>query len=131
MQVMGGRAGQSSQGPFAALICLLQLFSQVFQLNKQSNTIDYFCKKHPQLLLYLYRYLVMELMDANLCQVISMDLDHERLSYLLYQMLCGVKVWSMVHQSCFHSAVKYVQIFISLFLYSPLSTFTLLGLYTG
>lgn len=36
-------------------------------------------------------YLVMELMDANLCQVISMDLDHERLSYLLYQMLCGVK----------------------------------------
>ena len=34
----------------------------------------------------------MELMDANLCQVISMDLDHERLSYLLYQMLCGVKV---------------------------------------
>lgn len=36
-------------------------------------------------------YLVMELMDANLHQVISMDLDHERMSYLLYQMLCGVK----------------------------------------
>ncbi|EDO33790.1 predicted protein [Nematostella vectensis] len=36
-------------------------------------------------------YLVMELMDASLCQVIHMDLDHERLSYLLYQMLCGVK----------------------------------------
>ncbi|KAK3699593.1 hypothetical protein QZH41_014305 [Actinostola sp. cb2023] len=36
-------------------------------------------------------YLVMELMDASLCQVIQMDLDHERLSYLLYQMLCGVK----------------------------------------
>ncbi|XP_041929965.1 mitogen-activated protein kinase 9-like isoform X2 [Alosa sapidissima] len=35
-------------------------------------------------------YLVMELMDANLCQVIHMDLDHERLSYLLYQMLCGI-----------------------------------------
>uniref|UniRef100_A0A8C2KEB5 Stress-activated protein kinase JNK n=1 Tax=Cyprinus carpio TaxID=7962 RepID=A0A8C2KEB5_CYPCA len=35
------------------------------------------------------RYLVMELMDANLCQVIQMELDHERLSYLLYQMLCG------------------------------------------
>ncbi|KAF3853251.1 hypothetical protein F7725_013939 [Dissostichus mawsoni] len=32
-------------------------------------------------------YLVMELMDANLCQVIQMELDHERLSYLLYQML--------------------------------------------
>ncbi|KOC65950.1 Stress-activated protein kinase JNK [Habropoda laboriosa] len=36
-------------------------------------------------------YLVMELMDANLCQVIQMDLDHERTSYLLYQMLCGIK----------------------------------------
>nr|AIP89944.1 c-Jun N-terminal kinases [Schmidtea mediterranea] len=36
-------------------------------------------------------YLVMELMDANLCQVINMDLDHERTSYLLYQLLCGVK----------------------------------------
>ncbi|KAF7249269.1 Mitogen-activated protein kinase 9 [Varanus komodoensis] len=36
-------------------------------------------------------YLVMELMDANLCQVIHMELDHERMSYLLYQMLCGIK----------------------------------------
>ncbi|ELU16605.1 hypothetical protein CAPTEDRAFT_101171 [Capitella teleta] len=36
-------------------------------------------------------YLVMELMDANLCQVIQMDLDHERMSYLLYQVLCGIK----------------------------------------
>nr|AHY88473.1 JNK [Terebratalia transversa] len=36
-------------------------------------------------------YLVMELMDANLCQVIQMDLDHERMSYLLYQSLCGIK----------------------------------------
>lgn len=24
-------------------------------------------------------------------QVIQMDLDHERMSYLLYQMLCGIK----------------------------------------
>lgn len=39
----------------------------------------------------LLRYLVMELMDANLCQVIHMELDHERMSYLLYQMLCGIK----------------------------------------
>lgn len=38
-----------------------------------------------------FSYLVMELMDANLCQVIQMDLDHERMSYLLYQMLCGIK----------------------------------------
>ena len=36
-------------------------------------------------------YLVMELMDANLCQVIQMELDHERMSYLLYQLLCGIK----------------------------------------
>jgi len=36
-------------------------------------------------------YLVMELMDASLCQVVQMDLDHERLSYLLYQMQCGIK----------------------------------------
>ena len=33
----------------------------------------------------------MELMDASLSQVIQMDPDHERLSYLLYQMLCGIK----------------------------------------
>lgn len=33
----------------------------------------------------------MELMDANLCQVIQMDIDHERMSYLLYQLLCGIK----------------------------------------
>ena len=33
----------------------------------------------------------MELMDANLCQVIQMELDHERMSYLLYQLLCGIK----------------------------------------
>ncbi|NXT41199.1 MK10 kinase, partial [Pelecanoides urinatrix] len=38
-----------------------------------------------------FHYLVMELMDANLCQVIQMELDHERMSYLLYQMLCGIK----------------------------------------
>lgn len=33
----------------------------------------------------------MELMDANLCQVIQMELDNEGMSYLLYQMLCGIK----------------------------------------
>lgn len=38
-----------------------------------------------------FRYLVMELMDASLCQVIHMDLDHERMSYLLYQILCGIR----------------------------------------
>lgn len=43
------------------------------------------------LVFFSLRYLVMELMDANLCQVIHMELDHERMSYLLYQMLCGIK----------------------------------------
>ena len=33
----------------------------------------------------------MELSDANLSQAITMQLDHERISYLLYQMLCGTK----------------------------------------
>ncbi|RDD40063.1 Mitogen-activated protein kinase 10 [Trichoplax sp. H2] len=36
-------------------------------------------------------YLVMELMDANLCQVINLELDHDRMSYLIYQLLCGLK----------------------------------------
>jgi len=40
---------------------------------------------------FAHVYLVMELMDASLCQVINLDLDHERLSYLLYQLLCGIK----------------------------------------
>uniref|UniRef100_A0A8C6PXJ9 Stress-activated protein kinase JNK n=1 Tax=Nothobranchius furzeri TaxID=105023 RepID=A0A8C6PXJ9_NOTFU len=39
----------------------------------------------------IFLYLVMELMDASLCQVIHMDLDHERMSYLLYQILCGIR----------------------------------------
>ena len=30
-------------------------------------------------------YVVMDLMDANLCRVVNTDLDHERVSYLLYQ----------------------------------------------
>ena len=34
----------------------------------------------------------MELMDANLCRVIGIELDHDRMSYLLYQLLCGIKV---------------------------------------
>ena len=40
----------------------------------------------------LNRYIVMELMDANLCRVIGIELDHDRMSYLLYQLLCGIKV---------------------------------------
>lgn len=36
-------------------------------------------------------YIVMELMDGNLSQVVRADLNHERISYLVYQMLCGVR----------------------------------------
>ena len=39
-----------------------------------------------------HSYIVMELMDANLCRVIGIELDHDRMSYLLYQLLCGIKV---------------------------------------
>jgi len=61
----------------------------------------------------------MELMDANLCQVIQMEIDHERLSYLLYQLLCGIK-----H---LHSAgiIHRVRIIIYLFLSSNILVFTL------
>jgi len=48
-------------------------------------------------------------MDASLVQVIQMDLDHERLSYLMYQMLCGVKVrfWVLLFQINVHM-LRYV-----------------------
>ena len=29
----------------------------------------------------------MDLMDANLCRVVNTQLDHERVSYLLYQVI--------------------------------------------
>ena len=60
--------------PHPQIIGLLNVFTP-------QRTFDEFCDV----------YLVMELMDASLINVISMDLDHERLSYLLYQMLCGIK----------------------------------------
>ena len=45
-----------------------------------------------------HSYIVMDLMDANLCRVIGIELDHDRMSYLLYQLLCGIKV--NVHSQC-------------------------------
>lgn len=59
-------------------------------------------------------YLVMELMDANLCQVIQMELDHERLSYLLYQMLCGIKhlhAAGIIHRVHTHTHTQVFQSF--------------------
>lgn len=53
---------------------------------------------------FLDLYIVMELMEANFCSVIQMDLDHERLSYLLYQMLCAVRhlhAAGIIHRASF------------------------------
>lgn len=36
-------------------------------------------------------YLVMELMQASLHTVIPIQMTHDRMSFLLYQMLCGIK----------------------------------------
>ncbi|KAM7355551.1 stress-activated protein kinase JNK-like [Cochliomyia hominivorax] len=36
-------------------------------------------------------YLVTELMEANFNSIIHMGLDHDRLSFLIYQILCGIK----------------------------------------
>lgn len=58
-------------------------------MSKRKNTIKW--QYYLIILFFFISYIVMELMDANLCQVIQMELDHERMSYLLYQMLCGIK----------------------------------------
>uniref|UniRef100_A0A2P2I2L9 Stress-activated protein kinase JNK n=1 Tax=Hirondellea gigas TaxID=1518452 RepID=A0A2P2I2L9_9CRUS len=66
---------------------------KLMKLVNHKNIIGLFNAFTPQRTMDEFQdvYLVMELMDANLCQVIQMDLDHERMSYLLYQMLCGIK----------------------------------------
>ena len=52
----------------------------------------------------------MELMDANLCRVIGIDLDHDRMSYLLYQLLCGIRVCMSLHLSvCLTDSVILLQ----------------------
>ncbi|XP_035908888.1 stress-activated protein kinase JNK-like isoform X2 [Anopheles stephensi] len=47
----------------------------------------------PQQTLETFRdvYIFTELMDNNLRNVIGTKLDHERISFLVYQMLCGIK----------------------------------------
>ena len=73
-----------------ALACHILL---IVSYDKTMIMLDILASSKPSFLVWnISRYLVMELMDANLCQVVQMDLDHERLSYLLYQMLCGIKV---------------------------------------
>lgn len=65
---------------------------KIMQLVNHKNIIGLLDAFTPQDSLEDFQdvYLVMELMDANLCQVIQMDIDHERMSYLLYQLLCGI-----------------------------------------
>ncbi|NWV66044.1 MK08 kinase, partial [Malurus elegans] len=60
-------------------------------VNHKNNTVKWQYYLIIILSFSFISYIVMELMDANLCQVIQMELDHERMSYLLYQMLCGIK----------------------------------------
>lgn len=66
---------------------------KIMQIVNHKNIIGLLDAFTPQKTLEEFQdvYLVMELMDANLCQVIQMDIDHERMSYLLYQLLCGIK----------------------------------------
>lgn len=55
----------------------------------------------------------MELMHANLCQVIQMEIDHERMSYLLYQLLCGIKHLhsaGIIHRVCVHKCPQAVNL---------------------
>jgi c-Jun N-terminal kinase len=66
---------------------------QIMRVTNHKNIISLLNVFTPQSTVqtFIDIYLVMELMDANLCQVIQMDLDHERISFLLYQILCGLK----------------------------------------
>lgn len=43
---------------------------------------------------YMHRYMVFELMDADLSRVIGMQhqLSEEHIRFFIYQMLCGLKV---------------------------------------
>ena len=36
-------------------------------------------------------YVVMELMDGTLKTIVGIELDHDRISFLLYQLLCGIR----------------------------------------
>ncbi|KAK2492970.1 hypothetical protein MC885_020836 [Smutsia gigantea] len=80
----------SSVFPLYNVVIIFWVFGDILLLREIISLLNVFT---PQKTLEEFQdvYLVMELMDANLCQVIHMELDHERMSYLLYQMLCGIK----------------------------------------
>ena len=49
-------------------------------------------------------YLVMELMDYTLMHVVQISLDQKRVSFLLYQMLCGINHLhsaGIIHRVCY------------------------------
>lgn len=75
------------------LISLLNAFTpqQTADNFTDMYTYFYFSKVYIFSKHFYFSYLVMELMDSNLCQVTNMKLDHKTLSYLLYQLLCGIK----------------------------------------
>ncbi|XP_053677640.1 stress-activated protein kinase JNK-like [Anopheles nili] len=65
----------------------------LLRLVDHPNIIKLLYAYTPQDTLDTFRdvYLFTELMDGNLRSVIGTKLDHERISFLLYQMLCGIK----------------------------------------
>lgn len=79
--------------------------------NKMTVLSDYYS------LFCFISYIVMELMDANLCQVIQMELDHERMSYLLYQMLCGIK--HLHSAGIIHRVSRHKFVYFALYLTLP------------
>uniref|UniRef100_A0A182NEJ7 Stress-activated protein kinase JNK n=1 Tax=Anopheles dirus TaxID=7168 RepID=A0A182NEJ7_9DIPT len=66
---------------------------KLMRLVQHPNIIKLLYAYTPQPTLDTFRdvYIFTELMDSNLRNVIGTRLDHERISFLVYQMLCGIK----------------------------------------
>ncbi|XP_049282716.1 stress-activated protein kinase JNK-like isoform X1 [Anopheles funestus] len=66
---------------------------KLMRLVDHPNIIKLLYAYTPQQSLETFRdvYIFTELMDNNLRNVIGTKLDHERISFLVYQMLCGIK----------------------------------------
>ncbi|XP_050077889.1 stress-activated protein kinase JNK-like [Anopheles maculipalpis] len=66
---------------------------KLMRLVDHPNIIKLLYAYTPQQTLETFRdvYIFTELMDNNLRKVIGTKLDHERISFLVYQMLCGIK----------------------------------------
>lgn len=81
--------------PFQTPIHAKRAFREIklMQLLKHKNVISLLnlFTSSDSLVGFTDMYVVMDLMDANLCRVVNTDLDHERVSYLLYQVLCAIR----------------------------------------